>query len=150
MFTTSGLNKFMIPDPHRFATSGLRRFKIPGLHRFTTSGLRRYKVPDLHRFATSGLRRFEIPDLHKFNLPENLFHEFRQTRRFEGDSFFLNSPTLVPRGSELTPTIWFHENLWISVKNVTLRTSEWTRVLWKPRNCRIEVSSSNRPRRSYK
>jgi hypothetical protein len=41
----------------------------------------------------------------------------------------------------LTPTIQFHENLWISVKNVTLGTSEWTRVLRKPRNGRIEASS---------
>jgi hypothetical protein len=110
-FATSGLHGFKIPDLHRFATSGLRGFKIPDLHRFATSGLRRFKIPDLHRFATSGLRGFKIPDLLRVNYPESSFHEFRQTRRFEGDRFFLNSPTLAPRGSGLTPTIRFHENL---------------------------------------
>jgi hypothetical protein len=108
---TLGLHRFKILDPHRFATSGLRRLKILGLHRFATSELRRFKIPDLHRFATSGLRRFKIPDLHRVNHLENSFHEFRQTRCFEGDRFFLNSPTLAPRESGLTPTIRFHENL---------------------------------------
>jgi hypothetical protein len=93
-FATSGLRRFKIPDLHRFATSGLRRFKILDLHRFATSELRRLKIPDLHRFVTSGLRRFKIPDLHQVNYPENSFHEFRPTRRFEGDMFFLNSPTV--------------------------------------------------------
>jgi hypothetical protein len=37
-----------------------------------------------------------IPDHHRFNHPENLFHEFRQTRHFEGGRFFLNSPTAAP------------------------------------------------------
>jgi hypothetical protein len=149
-FATSGLRRFKIPDLHRFATSGLHGFKIPDLHWFATSGLRGFKIPDLHRFATSGLRRFKIPDLHRVNYPENSFHESRQTRRFEGDRFFLNSPTLAPRGSGLTPTIRFHENLWISVKNVTLETSEWTRVLRKPLNGRIEADSWNCPPRPYK
>jgi hypothetical protein len=45
----------------------------------------------------------------------------------------------------LTPTIRFHEKLWNSVKNVTLGTSEWTRVLRKSHNGRIEVSSWNCP-----
>jgi hypothetical protein len=85
--TTSGFGLKWIPEFHRLMTLYL--------HRLATSGLRKFKIPDIHRFATSGLRRFEIPDLHRFNLPENLFHEFRQTRRFEGDKFFLNSPTHV-------------------------------------------------------
>jgi hypothetical protein len=88
---------FMTPYLHRFATSKLRKFMIPDLHRFATSGLRRFKIPDLHRFTTSGLRRFKIPNLHRFNHTENLFHEFRQTRRFEGDGFFLNSPSTTMR-----------------------------------------------------
>jgi hypothetical protein len=149
-FATSGLRRFKILDLHRFATSGLCRFKIPDLHRFATSGLSRFKIPDLHRFATSGLRRFKSSYLHRVNHPENSFHEFRQTRRFEGDRFFLNSPTLAPRGSGLTSTIRFHENLWISVKNVTLGTTEWTRVLRKPRNGRIEAGSWNCPPGPYK
>jgi hypothetical protein len=92
-------------------TSRLRGFKIPDLHEFAISRLRRFKIPDLHEFAISRLRRFKIPNLHRFNVLENLFHEFRQTRRFEGDRFFLNSPTLAPRGSGLTSTIRFHEKL---------------------------------------
>jgi hypothetical protein len=40
----------------------------------------------------------------------NLSHEFRQTLCFEGVRFLRNFPTLAPRGSGLTPTIWFHEN----------------------------------------
>jgi hypothetical protein len=91
-FATSGLRRFEIPDLHRFVTLGLRRFEIPDLHRFATLGLRRFEIPDLHRITTLGLRRFMILDLHRFNLPENLFHEFHQTRRFEGDRCFLTSP----------------------------------------------------------
>jgi hypothetical protein len=101
----------MIPDFLGFVTSGLHRFEIPDLHKFVTSRLHRFKIPDLHEFATSRLRRFKIPDLHRFNVPENLFHEFHQTRHSEGDRFFLNSPTLAPWGSRLTPTIRFHEEL---------------------------------------
>jgi threonyl-tRNA synthetase len=144
-FVTSELRRLKIPDLHSFTTSELRRVKIPDLHSFATSELRRFKILDLHSFATSELRRFTISDLHRVNHPENSFHEFRQTRRFEGNSFFLNCPTLAPRGSGLTATIRFHENHWISVKNVTLWTSEWTRVLRKPRNGRIEAGSWNCP-----
>jgi hypothetical protein len=86
---TSELCRFMTPCLHSFVTSGLRKFMIPDLHRFATSGLSRFKIPDLHRFTTSGLRRFKIPDFRRINHPENLFHEFCQTRRFEGDWFFL-------------------------------------------------------------
>jgi hypothetical protein len=110
-FVTSRLRGFKILDLHRFATSRLRGFKIPDLHRFTTSRLRGFKIPDLHRFATSGLHGFKIPGILRVNYPENSFHEFCQTRCFEGDRFFLNSPTLAPRGSGLTATIRFHENL---------------------------------------
>jgi hypothetical protein len=115
-FVTSELRRLKIPDLHSFTTSELRRVKIPDLHSFATSELRRFKILDLHSFATSELRRFTISDLHRVNHPKNSFHEFRQTRRFEGNSFFLNCPTLAPRGSGLTATIRFHENHWISVK----------------------------------
>jgi hypothetical protein len=91
----------MTPDLHRFATLGLHRFKIPDLHKFATSRLHRFMISDLHKFTTSRLRRFMIPDLHRFNHPENLFHEFRQTQRFEGGRFFLNSPTLIQRENKL-------------------------------------------------
>jgi hypothetical protein len=106
-FATSGLHRFEIPDPHRFATPGLRGFKIPDLHRFATLGLRGFKIPDLHRFATSGLRGFKIPDLLIINYPESSFHEFYQTRRFEGDRFFLNSPTnIFPKIQVITSFIY--------------------------------------------
>jgi hypothetical protein len=84
---------------------------------------------------------------HFCTLLENLSHEFRQTRRFEGVRFCLNSPTLAPRGSGLTPTIRFRENFWILVKKVTLRTSEWTRVSWKTRKGHIEEVFLNYPPR---
>jgi hypothetical protein len=38
-----------------------------------------------------------------------VYSRIRQIRRFEGERFFPNSPTLAPRGSGLTPTIRFHE-----------------------------------------
>jgi hypothetical protein len=101
----------MILDLHRFATSGLRRFKIPDLHGFAASGLRKFKIPDLHGFATSGLRRFKISDLCRINHPENLFHEFRQTRRFEGGRFFVNSPTGIYLLRTHTPTINKHPQM---------------------------------------
>jgi hypothetical protein len=110
-FVTSGLRRLKIPKFRRFATSRLHRFKILEFRRFATSGLRRFKIPKFRRFATSVLRRFKILDLPIINYPESSFHEFRQTRCFEGDRFFLNSLTLAPRGSGLTPLIRFHENL---------------------------------------
>jgi hypothetical protein len=79
--------RFMTSGLHKFATSELRRFEIPYLRKFATSDLHRFEIPDLRRFATSGLRRFKIPDLRKFEIPENSFHEFHTTRRFEGDRF---------------------------------------------------------------
>jgi hypothetical protein len=78
-FATPELRRFKTPDLRKFVTSDLRRFKIPNLRKFVTSELRRFKIPDLRKFATSELRRFKIP--------ENSFHEFHNTRRFEGDKF---------------------------------------------------------------
>jgi hypothetical protein len=77
-------------------------------------------------------------------------HEFRQIWHFEGVRVLPNSPTLAPRGSELTPTIRFHENSRIMERNVTLGTSEWTRVLWNTRNGHIEAVSWNYPPHPYK
>jgi hypothetical protein len=160
-YVALGLRRFKIPDLRRFATSGLRRFKIQifvGSRLQGFAGSRFQIFIDLRlrgfvgsRFliiADSWLRgfagsRFQIFAV--FNHLENLFRETCQTRHFEGDRFFLNSPTLASRGSGLTPTIRFHEKLWNSVKNVTLGTSEWTRVLQKSRNRQIEVSSWNWP-----
>jgi hypothetical protein len=63
---------------------------------------------------------------------------------------FAYSPTPAPRGSGLTPMIWLHENFRILVKNVTLGTSEWTRVLRNTRNGHIEAVSLNYPPHPYK
>jgi hypothetical protein len=49
------------------------------------SELHRSRASDLRKFAILELHRFKIPDLHRFKIPENSFHEFRKTRRFEGD-----------------------------------------------------------------
>jgi hypothetical protein len=92
-----------IPELRRFPISWFRKFMTSGLHRFTTLGashvqdsrssqvrdseLRKSRALDLHKFAISELHRFKIPDLHRFKIPENSFHEFRKTRRFEGDRF---------------------------------------------------------------
>jgi hypothetical protein len=62
-------------------------FKIPDLRTFANSEVRRFEIPDLRTFATLQLHRFKIPDLRKFDVPENLFHEFHKSRRFEGDRF---------------------------------------------------------------
>jgi hypothetical protein len=92
---TSELELQQIPELRRFPISWFRRLMTSGLHRFTTSGasqvqdsrssqvrdfeLRRSRASDLHKFATS--------ELHRFKIPENSFHKFRKTRRFEGDMF---------------------------------------------------------------
>jgi hypothetical protein len=76
--------------------------------------LRRFTIPDLRRFTiilkrTTDSREEAIFGCHFRTLLKNLFHEFWQTRRFEGVRILTNSPTLAPRGSGLTPTIYFHK-----------------------------------------
>jgi hypothetical protein len=80
------------------------------------------------------------------------YHHFRELvpwisaiRRFKGSRVIQSSPTVCPRGSGLTLTIRFHENFRTLVKNVTLGTLEWTRVLRKTRNGPIEAASWNYP-----
>jgi hypothetical protein len=100
------------------------------------------------RSPSASLHEYSVFTILEFSSRErftNLSHEFRQTRRFEGVRFFPNSPTLAPWGSGLTPTIRFHENSRIPVKNVTLGSSEWTRVLRIFRNGHIEAVSWNYP-----
>jgi hypothetical protein len=107
----------MISDLHRFMIPDLRRFTTPDLCRFMTPDLRRFMIPDLRRFTTRSSqvhdsRRFtnsitlqwtvDSREIAKFSyyfriLFENLFHEIRQTRRFEGVWFFLNSPTTTSK-----------------------------------------------------
>jgi hypothetical protein len=60
--------------------------------------LRRFTIPDLRRFTiilkmTADSREEAIFSYHFRTLLKNLFHEFRQTRRFEGVRLLPNSPT---------------------------------------------------------
>jgi hypothetical protein len=150
VFATSRLCRFKIPNHCVFATSRLRRYKILDHPVFATSRLRRFKIPDHRVFATSRLRRFKIPDHRACFAPEKLISRTSLNSTFRGSRVFLNSPTLAPRGSGLTPMIRFHENFRISVKNVTLGTSEGTRVTRKSRNGRLEARSRNCPPHPYK
>jgi hypothetical protein len=63
----------------------------------------------------------------------------RHLRSSEGERFLPNSPTLAPRGSGLTP--FPRTTLRISVKNVTLGTSECTNVPCETRNGHLETPS---------
>jgi hypothetical protein len=66
------------------------------------------------------------------------FHEFSSSDCFEGERFFLNSPTLATRGSRLTPTIRFHENSWNLVKK------------HHPRNVGVDTCLPENLQRSYR
>jgi hypothetical protein len=83
----SWFRRFVASGLHEFATLRLRRFMALGLHEFTTSRLRLFEIPDLRTFVTLRLRKFKILDLREFFVPENIFHEFHEPRRFEGDRF---------------------------------------------------------------
>jgi hypothetical protein len=117
-----------------FRSSQIRDFGSSQTRDFKTSQVHDSRPSQIHDFKTSQVsttlkwtvdpREEARLGCHVRSFLENLSREFRQTRRFVGVSFFLNSPTLAPRGSGLTPTIRFRENFWILVKNVTLGTSE--------------------------
>jgi hypothetical protein len=98
-----------------FATSKLHRSNVPSHRAFATPRLREFGTPDRRVFATPRLREFQTPDPRDFLVPENIFTNFMNldVSRVTG---FLNSPTLAPRGSGLTPTIRFHEHFRISLK----------------------------------
>jgi hypothetical protein len=80
---------------HGFAGSWLRVFTSSQLRSlagsrfqiFASSRLRSFAGLRFQIFASSRLRSFKIPDLRRFEIPENSFHEFHTTRRFEGDRF---------------------------------------------------------------
>jgi hypothetical protein len=60
-------------------------------------------------FANLKLRRFQAPENREFPVPEKHISRTSSNSSFRGWRVFLNSPTLAPRGSGLTPTIRFHE-----------------------------------------
>jgi hypothetical protein len=134
---TSELDPQQIPEFRRLPILWFCRFMTSGLHKFATSEPRRFEIPDLRKFVTSELRRFEIPDLRKFATSElqnsrssqvrdswKLISRISYNSTFRGWQVFLNSPTLAPWGSGLTPTIRFHKNLRISVKKCHPRNVE--------------------------
>jgi hypothetical protein len=86
------------------------------------------------------LRRFKILDFTGSRFLKTHFTNFIKLD-VSRVTDFPEFPNTSPSGSGLTVTIRFHENLRISVKNVTLGTSEWTRVLRKSHNGRIEADS---------
>jgi hypothetical protein len=141
---SSWLRRFEIPDFRMFATPRLHRFKIPENRVFATPRLRRFEIPENRMFMIPRLRGFKIPENRECFAPEKHILRTSLNSTFRGWQIFLNNPNLAPRGSGLTPTIRFHENQNFS-KNVTLGTSEGTRVTRKSRNCRLEARSRNYP-----
>jgi hypothetical protein len=139
MFMTPRLRRFKIPENRMFVTPRLRRPKIPENRLFVTLRLRKSKIPENRLFATLRLRRPKIPKNRMFVAPEKHISRTSLNSTFRGWRVFLNSPTLAPRGSGLTPTIRFHEHFGNLVKHVTLGTSERTRVTRKPYNGLIEA-----------
>jgi hypothetical protein len=117
----------------------LHRFVIPESRMFATPKFRRPKIPENRMFATPRLQRSKIPKNRMCLAPEKHISRTSLNSTFRGWRVFLNSPTLAPRGRGLTPTIRFHEHFTNLVKNVTLRTSEGTRVTRKPCNGLIEA-----------
>jgi hypothetical protein len=79
------------------------------------SGLHEFATSRLHRFMASDHRTFATFRLCKFFVHENIIHEFHEldVSRVTG---FPEFPKTSPRGSGLTPTIRFHNNLRIPVK----------------------------------
>jgi hypothetical protein len=106
------------PDSSRFRASA-----CSWLHFFTEP-----RFPNRCTFANSRLHRFQASENREFPAPKKHASRTLLNSTFRGWRVFLNSPTLAPRGSGLTPTIRFHESFGNLVKNVTLRTSEGTRV----------------------
>jgi hypothetical protein len=107
---SSWFRQFEIPDIRMFATPRLHRFKIPKNRMFTIPRLHRFKIPKNRMFAIPRLCRFKIPENRECFAPEKHILRILLNSTFRGWQVFLNSPTLAPRGSRLTPTIRFHEN----------------------------------------
>jgi hypothetical protein len=111
-FPISWFRRFVTPGLHRFTTSWASQVQDSRSSQVRDSRLRRSsgfgssqvrdfgasQVQDsrssqvhdseLRRSRASDLHKFAISELHRFKIPENSFHEFRKTRRFEVDRFF--------------------------------------------------------------
>jgi hypothetical protein len=136
VFTNSRLRGFASSRFQAIACSRLRGFESSGFQTTALSRLRDFVSSRFQIFASSLLLKTCITNFINLDVSRvTSFPEF---------------PSLAPRGSGLTPTIRFDEHFRILVKNVTLGTSEGTRVIRKPRNGRIEVRSQNYPPCPYK
>jgi hypothetical protein len=142
---TSELDSRQIPESAVLRSSCLCQFEVPSFRVFMTPGLHRSKTPEIRTFANPKLRRFQIAENREFLAPKKHISRTSLNSTFRGWRVFLNSPTLAPRGSGLTPTTRFHEHFGNLVKNVTLGTSEGTRVGQKPYNGLIEAGLAELP-----
>jgi hypothetical protein len=144
-FRSSWLCRFEILDFRMFMIPMIHRFKIPENRMFVTPRLRGPKIPENRLFVTLRLRRPKIPENRMSLAPEKHISRTFLNSTFWAWQVFLNSPTIAPQGSGLTPTIRFHEHFGNLVKNVTLGTSEGTRVTRKPYNGLIEACFAELP-----
>jgi hypothetical protein len=106
---TSELDSRQIPESAALRGLRLRQLEVPGFCVFVTPRLPRTKIPEIRMFANLKLRRSLIPENREFLVPEKHISRTLSNSTFLGWRVFLNSPTLAPRGSGLTPTIRFHE-----------------------------------------
>jgi hypothetical protein len=147
--------KFVVPQVRGFKSSRIRDFEASQIQDFKPSCVRDSEASWVSDSRSSRVRDSEtswVSDSRSSRVlcSWKLTSQISLTSTFRGWHVFLNSPTLAPWGSRLTPTIRFHEHFRISVKNVTLGMSEGTRVTRKTRNYRIEARSQNCPPRPYK
>jgi hypothetical protein len=147
--------KFVALQVHGFESLQIRDFGTLAGSRFraiTRSQLRGFEGSGLQITAHSRLPDFVSSSLQIFASSLPLKSCITNFINFDASRVtgFMNSPTLAPRGSGLTPTIRFHEHFRTSVKNVTLGTSEGTRITRKPCNGQIEARSQNYLPRPYK
>jgi hypothetical protein len=90
-------------------------------------------------------RRFLALENHEFPVPEKHISRTSSDLTFRGWRVFLNSPTLAPRGSGLTPTIRFHEYFGNLVKNVTSERRRGHASPGNPRTVWSRQASRNYP-----
>jgi hypothetical protein len=116
---TSELGPRQIPELPSSEVRATASLRFRALRMSVTPLLHRIKIPELHTFANSGLHRFQASENREFPAPEKHVSRTLSNLTFRGWRVFLNSPTLAPRGSGLTPTIRFHESFGNLVKKTS-------------------------------
>jgi hypothetical protein len=89
-----------------FRASQVWDSRVSQVRDFRASQVQDSRVSQVRDFRASQIQDSRSSQVGDF--PENSFHDFRQTRRFEGDRFFLNSPT-VPSAIQRTSTALFRK-----------------------------------------